>query len=44
MNTYLLSTLGEIALGQGNLEAAEQRFKAGLAWPSGWPCPSASPA
>jgi hypothetical protein len=31
MNTYLLSTLGEIALGQGSMEAAEQRFKAGLA-------------
>jgi DNA-binding SARP family transcriptional activator len=31
MNTYLLSTLGEIALAQGSLEAAEERFRAGLA-------------
>ena len=30
VNTYLLSTLGEIALGQGDLDTAEQRFEAGL--------------
>src|SRR5262249_28680810 len=29
--TYLYSTLGEIALGQGDLATAEQRFKDGLA-------------
>src|SRR5258708_2073132 len=31
MMTYLYSTEGEIALGQGNLAAAEQHFKEGLA-------------
>jgi len=31
MMTYLYSTQGEIALGQGNLAAAEQHFKEGLA-------------
>jgi hypothetical protein len=36
---YLFSTLGEIALGQGDIDAAEERFQQGLAQAEQQPLP-----